>query len=168
MTGNGRISVLVSKDLQTLLSAVRTLPAEVNKQIRTHTRTEAEPIWQEEVRGNVMTALEAHVLSDTARVSVSDQNVMLKSGGIGKTNGTPNSVLVFAVEHGADPNKVIQSASRKGTPYKRRRGRQFRLPRSRGYVVWPAAGEIIPRLASLWAQIAIRTTHETFEKGGAN
>ena len=58
--------------------------------------------------------------------------------------------------------------SKTGTPYKRRRGRQFNLPRSRGYVVWTAAGEIIPRMASLWAQIAARTTHETFEKGGAN
>lgn len=169
VAGSGRISLLVSKDLQTLAQAVKQIPREVAAQVRKHTRAEAEPIWKDEVRGHVTTRLETRVLSDTAKVSVSDQNVMLKSAATGKmADGTPKSVLAFATEYGADPAKIIHSKTKAGKPYTRRRGRQFKLPRRRGYVVNPAARESIPRLASLWVQTTIRTIHEQFEKGGAH
>lgn len=168
MAFSGRISVLVSKDLQTLLSAVQELPKEVAAQVRKFTKADAEPIWQESVRGHVVTRLQTRALSDTARVAVSDSNVMLKSGGIGKlSSGLPISTIAQGVEFGANPAKQIQQRSRKGKTYTRRRGNVFGLPRSRGYVVYPAARDSIPRLASLWVQTTVRTIHETFEKGGA-
>ena len=167
MSSSGRISVLVSKDLQTLLSAIREMPKEVNNVIRLHTKRAAEPIWQESVRGHVVDRLQTRVLSDTARVAVSDSNVTLRSGVIGKmANGTPKTALAFAVEFGADPNKIIDTHTKAGKAYTRRRGRQFNLPRSRGYVVYPAARDSIPRLASLWVQTAVRTMHEVFARGG--
>lgn len=165
MAGSGRISVLVSKELMTLTQALRGMEPEMRAQIRKHTRPVAEPVWQEAVRGNVTDRLQTRVLSDTARVSVSDQNVMLKSASMGKVHGVPASVLSRGAEFGADPDKVIKT-SRKGKPYTRRRGRQFKLPRSRGYVVYPAAREVIPRIASLWIQTAIRTMHEVLEQKG--
>lgn len=141
---------------------------EVAAQIRKHTKPVAAPVWQEAVRGNVTDRLQTRVLSDTATVSVSDANVMLRSGGTGKmSSGIQKSVLVSGTEFGADPNKMIASKTKGGKPYQRRRGQQFKLPRSRGYVVFPAAREVIPRIASLWVQTAVRTVHEVFEKGGA-
>lgn len=167
MAGSGRISLLVSKELQTLTQAVKEIPREVAAENRKHTRINAEPIWQESVRGHVTTRLETRVLSDTAKVAVTDQNVMLKSATTGKmADGTPKSVLAFGTEFGADPNKMIQSKTKAGKAYTRRRGRQFKLPRSNGYVVYPAARASIPRLASLWVQTTIRTIHEQFAKGG--
>ena len=166
---SGRISLLVSKELQTLLSAIRTLPAEVNAVIRRSTKTEAEPMWREAVRGNVTTRLETRVLSDTARVAVTDSNVLLRSGTVGQLgNGTPIPVVAAATEYGADPTKQIMSRSKAGNPYTRRRGRQFKLPRTGGHVVGPAARNVIPRIGRLWFQIAVRTTHEKFEEGGAS
>lgn len=168
MAGSGRISLLVSKELQTLTQAVKEIPREVAAENRKHTRINAEPIWRESVRGNVTTRLETRVLSDTARVSVSDTNVMLKSAVVGKmADGTPKSRLASAAEFGADPNKMIQSKTKGGKSYTRRRGRQFKAPRRGGYVVYPAARDSIPRLASLWVQTTIRTIHEAFAKGGA-
>lgn len=168
MASSGRISVLVSKELQTLLSATRELPKAITEVIRAQTKRAAAPIWQEEVRGNVVDRMQTRVLSDTARVAVSDTNVMLRSGGIGKMeNGTPKSIVARGVEFGADPNKLIRTRSGKGTAYTRRRGRQFQLPRARGYVVYPAARGSIPRLASLWYQTAARAVYEIFERGGA-
>lgn len=165
MASSGRISVLVSKELQTLMFAFRELPKEVTAQVRKHTKAAADPIWQESVRGHVVDRIQTRVLADTARVAVSDQNVMLKSGGIGTmSTGVPKSELAYAVEFGADPNKQIRSRSKSGTPYSRRRGRQFNLPRSRGYVVYPAARDSIPRLTALWIQTAVRTVHEMLEK----
>lgn len=167
MAFSGRISTLVSTELQTLLSAVRELPKEVNTVIRKHTKMAADPIWRESVRGHVVDRMQTRVLSDTARVATTDSNVLLRSGGVGKlSSGTPASLLAPATEWGADPSTKIGSHTKTGKPYTRRRGRQFNLPRSRGYVVNPAARDSIPRLASLWVQTVIRTTHEIFERVG--
>lgn len=169
MAKSGRISVLVSDELQTLLFAIRELPREVNAQIRKETRKVVEDVWKEAVRSNVTDRLQTRVLADTARVSVSDSNVLLRSGGIGKTKtGTPNSQLAYAVEFGADPRFTRTVTSSRGRPYKRRTKAQFELPRSRGYVVYPAARGVIPRIASLWVQTALRTIHENLERGGAS
>lgn len=166
MAGSGRISVLVSRDLMVLTQAVRQMEPEMRKQIRAHTKPVVEPVWREAVRANVSDRLETRVLSDTARVSVSDQNVILKSATVGKVGGVPASVLAPGTEFGANPDKQIRSKTRAGRTYTRRRGRQFKLPRSRGYVVYPAAREVIPRIASLWLQTAIRTMHEVLEQKG--
>ena len=167
MATSGRISVLVSKELQTLLSAVWELPKEVNRVIRLHTKRAADPIWQESTRGHVVDRMQTRVLADTAKVAVTDSNVLLRSGATGKmANGTPKSLLASGVEFGADPDKIITSRTRSGTAYKRRRGRQFNLPRSKGYVVYQAARDSIPRLAKLWIQTAQRTVHEVIERMG--
>jgi len=167
MAGNGRISVLVSDELSTLLQAVRAIPKEVASNIRKYTKADAEPLWQEAVRGHVTDRMQTRVLSDTARVAVSDSNVILRSGGIGKTGKTPNTLLVSGTEFGADRNSVKSLTSKKGTRFTRHTKRQFKLPRRGGYVVYPAARDAIPRVASLWIQTAIRTIHEQLEKGGA-
>jgi hypothetical protein len=167
MVGSGRISVLASEDLQILSQALRGLDRELAAQIRAQTRKMAEPEWQEAVRGNVTNRLQTRVLSDSARAAVSDQNVMLRSGGIGKmSDGTPKASLALGAEFGANPDAQSTVVNRYGTRYQRHTHKQFRPPRSRGYVVWPAARNIIPRIASLWVQTAVRTIHEQFEKGG--
>lgn len=165
MASSGRISLLVSTELQTLVQVSRGLDKEVGARLRKHTRAAAEPVFREEVRGNVTTRLETRVLSDTARVAVSDLNVTLKSATIGKVGGVPASVLAAATEFGGSPDKQIKTRSGKGTNYTRRMGRVFKLPRSRGYVFHPAVRESIPRMASLWMQTAFRTVAEQFEKG---
>lgn len=168
MAGNGRISVLVEPKLQLLLSATREMPRDVAARLRKETKAVVAEVWREEVRGNVTTRLETRVLLDSATVAVSDVNVTLKAGGVGKlSSGTPRSAIAKAVEFGSDPRFTRTVTSSRGRPYKRRTKAQFKLPRSRGYVFWPAARAVIPRAASLWIQTAIRTAAETLEKGGA-
>lgn len=166
MAFSGRISTLVSPELQVLLSAARELPKEVNTVTRAQTKRVAEPVWQESVRGNVVDRMQTRVLSDTARVAVTDSNVLLRSGGIGKTRGVPNTELVFGTEFGADPNFTRTLTSKNGVKFDRHTKRQFNLPRSRGYVVYPAAREVIPRIGRLWFLTAVRTVHEIFEVRG--
>lgn len=165
MAGTGRISLLVSHELQTLVQVARGLDREVAARLRKHTRDVAEPVFREEVRGRVTTRLETRVLSDTARVAVSDTNVTLKSATVGKVHGVPASVLAAATEFGASPDRMVATRSRKGKAYDRRLGRVFKLPRRNGYVFHPAVRDSIPRLASLWIQTTVRTVAEQFEKG---
>lgn len=160
----GRISLLVSKDFQVLVQAARTLPAEVTKQLRAHTRRVVEPAFQEELRSRVATRIETRVLLDTARVSVRDDNVILRTATIGKVQGTPASRVAGATEFGMNPDARIQTTSRKGTPYKRRIGPVFRAHVKQGHVFFPSVQAFIPRAGALWFQTIYRATAETFEK----
>jgi len=164
MMSSGRISLLVSRDLQAIVTVAKGLPREVAAQLRKHTRRVVEPAFREEVTGRAGTRLEQRVLADTARVSVRDNNVVLKSATVGKVHGTPAAELAGAAEFGMNPNRPIRQRSRKGKVYTRRAGAAFRAPKRGGYVFHPAVSDFIARAAALWAQTVYRTTAEEFEK----
>lgn len=164
-----RISVFDSKELQAILLALRGFDRELKKQIRQQTKKVAEPEWQKAVNEHASTRLEHRILASTARVQVSDQNVMLRSAHIGKSisGGLKPSEAWPAVEFGGNQSKVgkYQTRSRKGTVYTatRHTARQLRPRNPKGYVVFPAAAQVIPRMAALWAQTLVRTFHEMTE-----
>lgn len=158
------ISLLVDRGLLTLVEAARSIDREAAKQLRAQTRKLAEPIWQREVAERLQSRIQSRVLGNTARVAVSDSNVTMKSGGIGKTRGVPNYLLAPAAEFGADPKKLITQKSRRGKTYTRKRGSTFKLPRSRGYVVFTAAEASTARLAALWWQTYYRALADTLEE----
>ncbi|MBT1633763.1 hypothetical protein [Curtobacterium flaccumfaciens] len=169
MAGSGRISVFASEELRTLLAAVKQVPREVRKNVRTYTKKNAQPIWQEEVRGRIASRLDDRVLGKTARVAVSDQNVMLQSGRIGKalTGGAKPAALAGGVEFGAnrDERTTYETTSRKGKRYTVTRHTKRQLPsrNTNGRVIHPAARAGIPRFAKLWIQTAARTLYDAME-----
>jgi hypothetical protein len=152
-----RISVFASKDIQATIAALTGLDRELAKQIRAASKSVIEPVWKREVAERLSSRLESRVLGNTARVAISDQNVTLKSAAIGRslTGGGKPSELFHNVEFGADRSHVTRG---------RHTRRQFRPRNRRGYVVYPAAANIIPRIASLWAATTIRTLHELLER----
>lgn len=166
-----RISVFGSAPLQQALVILKGVDKEVSKAIRTHVRSISSAEWQQEVRGRTSNAQEVKVLADTARVLVSNQNVTLRAGAIGRplSGGARPSDIVRAVEFGAPQNSVstYTARSRKGKSFKvtRHTNRQFRGPSRSGYAVYPAAARIIPRIAALYAQTTIRTFYESIERG---
>lgn len=160
----GRISLSIDSPLRTMLTAARSAPAEVQKRIASHTKSEAQPIWFEEVRDGAQTKLQQRVLVDSARVGVTQRNVLLRSGSVGTLrSGTPVSALASAAEFGMGPEKRIATRSRAGKEYTRRAGTAFPAPRRGGYVFWPAVGRSIIRVASLWVQIGVRTLLDKLE-----
>lgn len=143
-----RISVFNSKELQGTILLLKGAPREIAKEIRQQTKRVVAPVWQEAVRGNTRTALQVRVLSNTARTSVSDQNVTLAAGGIGKP----------LAGGGAPPQLAV------GAEFGSRKFKQFGTRVKGGKVVYPAAARVIPRLASLWVQTTIRTFYEIIER----
>lgn len=164
-----RIDVKASRELQAVLLAVRRVPKELSAQIRQQTKGMLAPEWQKAMRENASTRLEHRVLSDTSRVSVSNQNVRISAAGLKRsaTSGLSPSVVGRAVEFGADREKTstYDRRSPKGTRHKvtRRTRRHLRPANGKGYVFYPAAANIIPRLASLWVQTTVRVLAEAFE-----
>lgn len=164
MAGAGRISLLIDSPLRDLLIAARSVPAEVRKQVNAFVRKEAEPIWFDEVKGRAVTRLQQRTLVDPARVGVTNRNVFLRTGSVGKlASGTPVKLLSVAAEFGADPGKKIQQRSRKGKTYTRRLGAAFVNVTRGGKAFWPAARAAIPRVGAVVVQTAIRTTLDLLE-----
>jgi hypothetical protein len=151
-----RISILNSAELRGVLASTKALPREVASQINKQTKSVAAPAWKSAVRGNTMTRLENRVLGDTAVVAVGRKQVTLKAGDRAKKlrGGATIRQIARATEFGADQGR--KSGKRRST-------RQLRAPKRGGYVVYPAAAEVIPRIAALWAQTVARATHEAFE-----
>lgn len=168
-----QISIFSSKELQAVLLAMRSLDKELAKELRKRTKDVVGPEWTKAVRENAQTRLEQRVLADTARVAVSNQNVMLKSASVGRKlpGGLLPKETAYAVEFGADrflpgQGRTYQSTSVRGkrfTVNNRNTVGQLRPRKKKGYVVYPAAAEVIPRLASLWVQTVMRGVYEAFE-----
>lgn len=164
-----RISAHVSPELRAMLTRIRELPAEVRKEVRVQTKSDALPIWQEEVGANVQTRVEGLVLGRTARVAVTDKGVRLQAARIGKPlrGGLDIKTQWHAVEFGGDRGvrRPVETRSRKGTRYTavRHTQRQLRTRERSGHVAFPAVAQSIPRLMSLWLQTVARAGHEALE-----
>jgi hypothetical protein len=64
-------------------------------------------------------------------------------------------------EFGANHKK--KAYRRKGHVVTRNTTAQFKPRNMKGYVFYPAAREMIPRLASLWVQTVVKTYADIFE-----
>lgn len=164
-----RISVFRSPALQGTILALKGMDKELAKQIRQHIKAITVGEWKTELAQNSITRMENRVLVDSAKVSVSNQNITLKSGGTAKrlSGGARVRDVTSAVEFGRPAEGKSLSHSKTGKPYKRRHGTRFRPPNRKGYTVYPAAADAIPRIAALFVQTTVRTFHELVEKGAS-
>lgn len=165
-----RIDINSSRELQATVLALRQADKKIQANVRKYTKNLLLPEWQKGLAEHAQTRMEHKVLVDTGRVSMSNQNVTLKSGGLQKklSGGARASEIYAPVEFGTDREhrSTYTATSRKGRNYSvnRRTRRQFRpLNGGKGYVVYPTAKALIPRFASLWIQTTIRTFHEALE-----
>lgn len=164
-----RISVWRSPELRAALSALRVLDRDVKRHIRRETKAMVDTEWRRAVAERADTRLAQRVLASTARAQVSDQNVMLRSAHIGRSlsGGLKPSEHYGAVEFGSGlTRKTYTRRSKNGGTHKVTRtiGRAFPPPNREGWTVYPAAAEIIPRIASLWVQTITRGIYEAFER----
>lgn len=162
-----RISVFRSPELQGVILALKGMDRELASQVRKHTRSMLTPTWKESLAQHSITRMENRVLVDTARTTVSDQNVTLSAGGLSKrlSGGAKAYELAPLVEFGTDPRRTTKATSPTGTEYRRAYGSRFRARNRKGYVAYPAAADEIPRLAALWVQTVVRTFNELIENG---
>jgi hypothetical protein len=158
-----RIDVQGDEVLQGVVIALQRSDAETRKSIRTYTKSVMTRPWLDEIDRRASTRLERRVIGATATVAVSDQNIRIQSAAKGRklSGGLLPKADYGPVEFGAAHRKVTYT--RKGHRVTRNTTAQFK-PRNRsGYVFYPAAKEMIPRLASLWVQTVVKTFADIFE-----
>jgi hypothetical protein len=108
------------------------------------------------------------VIASTTTAKASDQNIRVESAAQGRTlsGGLQPSRYYGPVEFGAGQKKSTYWRRNRGGggrhPVTRNTHAQFRGPRRKGYVFYPAAEEMIPRLASLWVQTVVKMTGDMF------
>jgi len=164
-----KISVRNSRELQATILALKSLDREVSANIRRFTRQLIVPEWQQGLRERAQSRAQIRVLADTGRATVSSQNISLKSASVGRSlaGGLNPKSSWAAFEFGAnDVETTYTATSRRGVRFSVTRHTRRQLPsRSRtGWVVFPTAKDIIPRVAALWWQTTIRTMYEAFER----
>lgn len=163
-----RLDVLKSRELLATIYALRAIDSTLQKMVRVHTKKMAEPEWKKALAERADTRLEHRVIVDTSVVSVSNQNVRIQSAGKGRplSGGLNPKVNYPPVEFGAHAKgKTYERRSKKGGTHRVTRviNTQFKPFNGRGYVFWPAAREMVPRLASLWVQTTVKTIGNALE-----
>lgn len=164
-----RVSAYSSRELLHVLRGLRNLDRDTKKALRQNLKPMAEQAWKEALAQHADTRLEHRVLVDTGRARVSDQNVRLTSASLSRslTGGLKPSASYGPVEFGAGPRPAARetATSRKGNKFTRHRdpNRPFKAPNRRGYVVYPAAASVIPRVLAMYVQTFVRAIHEALE-----
>lgn len=164
-----RVSAYSSRELLTVLRGLRNLDRETKKHLRRSLKQVAEQAWKQTLAQNASTRLEHRVLVDSGRVRVSDQNVRLTSASLSRSlsGGLKPSVNFGPVEFGATPRPgaTERATSRRGKSFDRKRdpSRPFKRPNRKGYVVYPAAASVIPRILAMYVQTFVRAIHEALE-----
>ena len=164
-----RINVKDSRELLATLYAIRSLDKTIAKMIRQETKRIAAPEWKKALAERANSRLEHRVIVDTSVVTVSNQNVRIQSASKGRalSGGFNPKTDYHAVEWGADRDRetTYKRRSRKGRTHEvtRHAARGMKPRNQSGYVFYPAAKEMIPRMARLWVQTTVRTIATAFE-----
>ncbi|QCQ16987.1 hypothetical protein [Microbacterium sp. RG1] len=141
-----RLDAKASPELLAAIYAIRSLDKTIAKMIRQQTKRVAAPETTKAMAERADTRLEHRVMVNTAVVSVSNQNVRIQSARKGRPlkGGLDPKTDWYAVEFGG-------------------KAHQLKPRNKRGYVFYPAAREMIPRLARLWIETTVRTIATAFE-----
>lgn len=159
-----RLDVRGSQELRDIALALQAMETSARRVIRQHVKPVVQPAWLHAINRRARTVLEHRVISQTSTVAVSDNNVRVQSAAKGRRlSGGFNPKTDYAgVEFGANREQYT-TYQRKGNPVRRRAARQLRPRNTKGYVFYPTAREMIPRLAALRAQTIVRLIGEILE-----
>lgn len=144
----------------------RQLPKELKNDLRRVQRSEALPIWREEIsKRKDITPLASRVYKSGITVRTGANLVLQAKGSTKKigTRSTPQNSLMGAAEFGSTPNNYTKyyRKSTKGNRHTVTRRTRAGLAHKRkgGYVAVPASKAAISRIQSLTIQTTIRRIH---------
>lgn len=130
--------------------AIKSAPREIRADVRKQTRDVAVPEWKAELARHATSVQQTRMLVTTARITAGDQSVRVRSAS-SKRQVLSGGAVPFL--HG----KAFEFGSSKG------HGRQLPRPKAGGYVFYPALGEMVPRILTLWVNAAAQVIHNALE-----
>lgn len=158
-------------ELRAVALGMKVIERDVKNAVNRATRAELKPIWQAE-----LAAATAGTNSFTSRIlggsRVSPGNpptvyAATSRRGIGKDKRLNPNEHYYLGEFGARDSlyRTYTRRSENGGSHQVKRRTNTGLPPAirKGRVVYPAASQAAPRLASLWVQVFVRTVYEAAE-----
>lgn len=161
-----------SRELRAAGFALKLAERDVRNAINRQMRSTMNAVWRSAVSERARTRLHRRVLDTGVRVAPGVPPTLHAAG---SKRALPGGLVPatdwHAAEFGADRDTVTtydRRNRRTGGTHQVTRHTRRQLPARRptGHVVWPAVGEVAPRLAALFVQTIVRGIHEAAEKGG--
>jgi hypothetical protein len=159
---------LQSPELEAVVLALRIAGKDLRKDLYARARSTILPDWQSSIEDKVGgNKLAYQILAKTARVNIGTRGIRLTSATSSKAlkGGLRPSENFAAVEFGAKWRDA-KVAGRRGSTrynYNRQINTSFKHRKRKGYYVFPAADQIIKRVAALWVQTTVRTLRDAVE-----
>lgn len=158
-----------AKDIQAVILALDIAHNDVAKTVRRYSQSIIAPEFKKAVTEHATTPQEFRVIAGTAGAQVSDRGVVLRAAmGAKKLSGGLVYDEARGIEFGGHQARTQNYKSRRGSKTFQVKGRhtqrQFRPINSEGYVFYPAARVMIPRVRSLWVQTVLRMFRDAFEE----
>jgi hypothetical protein len=145
---------------------------DLRKSINDATRATMNPAWQDLVKAKADAPMSKTVIVPGTRIAAGNPPAAKAGNSTRKLSGGVAPVDLYrAEEFGTKDREKTKTYTRKNTrnggshQVTRRTRRQLPAYNAKGRVAYPAFAQLAPRMASLWAQIVVKKTHEAFEKG---
>jgi len=150
-----------SPSLAAAIEVMATMPREVAKTTRAYSKSIIAPEWRKGLAERAPAPVFHDRLVKPSTVYVTDRGARLVAGSDRADNFTRET------EFGARRNEFNEYSrrNRRGGKHRvrRRTAAQFWNFKPKGYVVYPTASDMIPRIAALWVQTVYRTAHDMLE-----
>lgn len=157
-------------ELRAMALALKAVDRDLRKRIYAAWREQMNPVWKGAVAGNIRGRLQERVITGGTLIKAGNPPVLQAAASRRKVGRglVPNDMWP-GFEYGADREAYsrYQRRSPKGTVHTvERRTMRHLPPRKRnGHVLGPAVAETLPRLASMAAQITVRTIMQPIDNG---
>ncbi len=152
-------------ELRAAVLALKAADSTIKRDVSGRLRETMNPSWRSEVSQHLtgVSRMEARMLTPGVRIAAGNPPALVAASSRRKVGGglTPD-VNAAGFEFGAS-DAVREGKNRKGTTYKRHVMRHLPGRNRRGRVVFPAAADLLPRVAAFWTQSVIRAFMDAAE-----
>ena len=166
-----RPSATSSRLFEAVALSLKLVPREVRNDINRTTRATLNPEWRESVSYYATSNMDKKVLAKGARIKPGNPVTLVAATSKKALSGglIPDSVTARSFEFGTESRDEETGYTRRnrggsGTHEVRRRTKRQIPRKNSGRVVYRAAGEMLPRLTSLWVQIIVRKIYEAHKE----
>lgn len=154
--------------LRASVLAVKAATRDIRSDISRRMRGTMNPVWRDRVTAGAHGGMEARMLTVGTRIAAGNPPALVAASGnrkIGRGDLTANANAA-GWEFGANDTTRRQRSGRgPNKTYTRHVMRHLPARNPKGRVVYPAAAEVLPRIASFWTQSVIRAFLDAVEEG---
>lgn len=153
--------------LRASVLAMRRADKFIRSDVSQRMRSTMNPVWQARVTAGVKGGMAARLILPGTRIAAGNPPALVAASSNRRIgNGLTPNKNAAGYEFGASDRMTTQKSGRgPNKSYKRHAMRHLPARNPKGYAVHPAAREVLPRVASFYAQTVIKVWMDAAEEG---